>query len=131
MRSAHLQFIKAQRDIIRELIEEYDPHRFIYYTLTNQPNIFHSDDLDDLLDEEEVIYEIIFDQRSIRIFVCYIRSFPYASFELVRQDFRDDIPEGPPEFDSDGNEIRSDYSNDSSSEGPPDFDSDGNQILSD
>jgi hypothetical protein len=105
----HLWYIEAQRDIIRELSEEYDPYRFIVYTLDRHPNIVHSEDLDNLLNKEEVIYKIIFDQRSRHIFCSYIRSFPDASFDLVH-DSRHDIPEGPPDFDSDGNEILSDSS---------------------
>jgi len=51
----------------------------------------------------EVIYEIIFDQRGTN-FLFYIRDLPEGTFTRIRGE-QDDIPEGPPQYDSDGNEI--------------------------
>jgi hypothetical protein len=97
--------IVAQRDIARELIEEYNLNRPIYYTLASQPTSFCYGTLEDLLEEEEAIHEIIFDQRSRHIFAAYVRDLLNVSFILIHRKFRDDILVSPPEYDSDGNEI--------------------------
>ena len=68
-------------------------------------------DLDELLEVQEVIHEIIFDQVGRTIFVFYsrdiIRDIPQVTFTRVREE-RDDIPEGPPNLDSEGHEILTD-----------------------
>jgi hypothetical protein len=97
--------IIAQQDIARELIEEYNLNRPVYYTLASQPTDFRYSTLEDLLKEEAVIQEIIFDQRSRHIFAVYIRELPDVSFILVHQEFRDDILIAPPEYNSNGNKI--------------------------
>ena len=97
--------IIAQRDIARELIEEYDLNRPVYYTFASQPTDFRYSTLEDLLEEEAVIQEIIFDQRSRHIYAVYVRELPNVSFILVHREFRDDILIAPPEYDSNGNEI--------------------------
>ena len=61
-------------------------------------------ELEELLGVQKVIYEIIFDQTSRTTFVFYSRDIPHGTFTRVRGE-RSDIPEGPPNYDSDGNEI--------------------------
>ena len=67
------------------------------------PGVFDAE-LEELLGENKVIYEIIFDQTSRTIFSYYRRDIPHSTFTCVRGE-RSDIPEGPPNYDSDGNEI--------------------------
>jgi hypothetical protein len=61
----------------------------------------------DILRVQHIIYEIIFDQRSRNIFVFYSRDLPEGTFTHFRGE-RDDIPEGPPQLDSEGHEILTD-----------------------
>ena len=61
-------------------------------------------ELEELLVVPTVIYEIIFDQTSRTTFSYYSRDVPHSTFTRVRGE-RSDIPEGPPNYDSDGNEI--------------------------
>ena len=70
------------------------------------PKIVHEDVLEVILVFKEVIYEIIFDQRDTD-FLFYIRNLPKGTFTRLRGE-RDDIPEGPPQYNSDGNEIHTD-----------------------
>jgi hypothetical protein len=70
-----------------------------------QPTDFRYSTLEDLLEEEAVIQEIIFNQRSRHILAVYVRELPEVSFILVHREFRDDILIAPPEYDSNGNEI--------------------------
>ena len=60
----HRRFIVEQRVIISVLIEEYSLERVVFYTTLNTPKIVHDDALEDILGVEEIIYEIIFDQKS-------------------------------------------------------------------
>ena len=61
-------------------------------------------ELEDLLVVPTVIYEIIFDRTSRTTFSYYSRDIPHSTFTRVRGE-RSNIPEGPPNYDSDGNEI--------------------------
>ncbi len=61
-------------------------------------------ELEELLVVPTVIYEIIFDQTSRTTFSYYSRDVPHSTFTRVRGE-RSDIPEGPPNYNSDGNEI--------------------------
>ena len=61
-------------------------------------------ELKELLVETKVIYEIIFDQTSRTIFSHYRRDIPLSTFTRVRGE-RSDIPEGRPNYNSNGNEI--------------------------
>ena len=61
-------------------------------------------ELEELLGVQKVIYKIIFDQTSWTTFVYCSRDIPHSTFTWVRGE-RSDIPEGPPNYDSDGNEI--------------------------
>ena len=61
-------------------------------------------ELEDLLVVPTVIYEIIVDQTNRTTFSYYSRDIPHSTFTRVRGE-RSNIPEGPPNYDSDGNEI--------------------------
>ena len=61
-------------------------------------------ELEELLGETKVIYEIIFDQTSRTVFTYFRRELPHSTFTRIRGE-RGDIPEGPSAYDSDGNEI--------------------------
>jgi hypothetical protein len=105
-RAQQRRFIEEQRTIIRTLISESYPEQVVYYTFFGS-SIVHDDDLEDILGVQSVIREIIFDQRSRTVFVFYSRLLPDGTFILLRGE-RDDIPDGPPQYDSDGNEIDTD-----------------------
>ena len=109
-RSLHCRFIEEQKEIIRKLIRDFSPEREVFYISFDTPKIVHEDALEDILAFKEVIYEIIFDQRGTD-FVFYIRDLPEGTFTRLRGE-RDDIPEGPPQYDSDGNEIHTDEESD-------------------
>ena len=99
--------IEKQRTIIRTLIRDFSPERDVYYTLFDTPKIVHKDALEDILEVQLMIYEIIFDQRSRTVYVFYTRNLTEGTFTRRRGE-RDDIPEGPPQYDSDGIEIHTD-----------------------
>ncbi len=63
-------------------------------------------ELEELLGVQKVIYEIFFDQTSRTTFAYYSRDILHSTFTRVQGE-SSDIPEGPPNFDSDGNEILS------------------------
>jgi len=108
--SLHCHFIKEQKEIIRTLIRDFFPEREVFYTFFDTPKIVHKDALEDILVFKEVIYEIIFDQRGTD-FLFYIRDLPKGTCTRLRGE-QDDIPEGPPQYDSDGNEIHTDEESD-------------------
>jgi hypothetical protein len=93
--------------MIRKLIRDFAPDRVVFYTLFDTPQIIHDNTLEDILIVQHVIYEIIFDQRDRTIFVFYSRDLPEGTFTRVRGE-QEDIPEGPPNFDSEGHEILTD-----------------------
>jgi hypothetical protein len=105
-RAQQRRFIEEQRTIIRTLISESYPEQVVYYTFFGS-SIVHFDDLEDILGVQSVIREIIFDQRSRTVFVFYSRLLPDGTFILLRGE-RDDIPDGPPQYDTDGNAIDTD-----------------------
>ncbi len=71
------------------------------------PKIVYDEALEDILRVQKLIYEILFDQRSRTTFVFYSRDLPERTFTRFRGE-RDDIPEGPPQYDLDGHEILTD-----------------------
>jgi len=77
--------------------------RTVFYTLFDTPGVFDAE-LEELLGVHKVIYEIIFDQTSRTTFSYYSRDIPHSTFTRVQGE-RSDIPEGPPNYDSDGNKI--------------------------
>jgi hypothetical protein len=76
----------------------------------DSPEIVHNDELGDILGVKAIIYEIIFDQESRNIFV-YIPELPNGTFTCCQGE-RDDISDGPPRYDLDGNSIRTDKESD-------------------
>ena len=105
-RAQQRRFIDEQNNIIRTLISESFSEQVVYYTCFGSSTV-HDDALESILEVQSVIREIIFDQRSRTVFVFYSRLVPDGTFILLRGE-RDDIPEGPPQYDSDGNEIDTD-----------------------
>ncbi len=106
-RAQSRRFIEEQQRIIRKLIRDSYPDRIVHYTIFYTPKIVHDDALEDILRVQHIIYEIIFDQRSRNIFVFYSRDLPKGTFTCFQGE-RDDIPEGPPNLDSEGHEILTD-----------------------
>lgn len=102
-RAQRRRFIKEQQKILQKLIRTYSSDRTVFYTLFDTLGVL-DDELEELLGVQKVIYEIIFDQTSRTTFVFYSRDIPHGTFTRVRGE-RSDIPEGPPNYDSDGNEI--------------------------
>ena len=105
-RAQQRRFINEQKKIIRTLISESYSEQVVYYTCFGSSTV-HNDALESILGVQSVIREIIFDQRSRTVFEFYSRLLPDGAFILLRGE-RDDIPEGPPQYDSDGNEIDTD-----------------------
>jgi len=110
-RVQHRRFIEEQRTIIRTLIRDSYPEQVVYYTIFNTSRIIYNDALVDILGVQHVIYEIIFNQRSRTNFVLYIRNLPKGTFTLLWGE-QDDILEGPPQYDLDGNKIHTDKESD-------------------
>jgi hypothetical protein len=102
-RSQRRRFLEDQKRIIRHIIRKYARDRTVFYTSFDMPGVFDAE-LEELLEETKVIYEIIFDQTSRTTFIFYRRELPHSTFTRIRGERRD-IPEGPPVYDSDGSEI--------------------------
>ena len=109
-RAQQWRFINEQEKIIRTLISESFSEQVVYYTCFGSSTV-HDDALESILGVQSVIREIIFDQRSSTVFVFYSRLLPDGTFILLRGE-RDDIPEGPPQYDSDGNKIETEEESD-------------------
>ena len=104
-RAQHRRFIEEQQKILQKLIRKYSSDRTVFYTLFDSLRV-HDGELEELLGVQDIINEIIFDQTSRTTFIFYSRDIPHVTFTRVRGE-RSDIPEGPPNFDSNGNEINS------------------------
>jgi hypothetical protein len=102
-RAQQQRYIDEQKKIIRTLISESSSEQVVYYTCFGSSTV-HDDALESLLGVQSVVREIIFDQSSRTEFVFYSRLLPDGTFILLQGE-RDDIPDGPPQYDSDGNEI--------------------------
>ncbi len=74
-RSQRRRFLKDQKRIIRHIIRTYATDRTVFYTSFDTPGVFDAE-LEELLGENKVIYEIIFDQTSRTIFSYYRRDIP-------------------------------------------------------
>jgi len=109
-RAKQQRFIEEQKKIIRTLISKSFPYQIVYYTCFGSSTV-HDDALESIFGFQSVIREIIFDQRSRTVFKFYSRLLPDGTFILLRGE-RDDIPEGPSQYDSDGNEINTDEESD-------------------
>ncbi len=86
------RFIVEQRISNSALIEDYSLERAVFYTTVDTPTIVHNDVLGDILGVN---------QESQNIFVFYTRDLPEGTFTRFRGE-RNNIPEGPPQYDSDG-----------------------------
>ena len=106
----HQQFIEEQRTIIRMLISDFSLEREVSYTIFDMPKNVHEDELEDILVFKEVIYEIIFNQRGTE-YKFYIQNLPKGTFTRLRGE-QEDIPEGPPQYNLNGNEIHTDEESD-------------------
>ena len=102
-RAQQQRYIDEQKKIIRTLISESSSEQVVYYTCFGSSTV-HDHALESLLGVQSVVREIIFDQSSRTEFVFYSRLLPDGTFILLQGE-RDDIPDGPPQYDSDGNEI--------------------------
>jgi len=109
-RAQQRRFIDEQKRIIRTLISKSFPEQVVYYTCFGSSTV-HDDALESILGVQSVIREIIFDQRSRTVFKFYSRLLPDGKFILLRGE-RDDIPEGPPKYNSDGNKIETEEESD-------------------
>jgi hypothetical protein len=112
----HRRLIEEQRTIIRTLIQDLSPEHEVFYTYFDTPQIVHKDVLEDILGVQHVIYEIIFDQRSWTVYVFYTQNLPKGTFTHLQGE-QDDIPEGNPQYDSDGNEIHTEEESDATKSG--------------
>ncbi len=56
-------FLEDQKRIIRHIIRKYARDRTVFYTSFDTPGVFDAE-LEELLGETKLIYEIIFDQTS-------------------------------------------------------------------
>ncbi len=79
-RAQRRRFIEEQQEIIRKLIRDSYPDQVVYYTIFDMPKIVYDDALEDILGVQNLIYEIIFDQRSQTTFVFYSRDLPEGNF---------------------------------------------------
>ncbi len=105
-RAQRQRFIEEQQKIIRKLIRNSYSDRIVHYTIFDTLGV-HDNALEDILGVQNVIYEIIFEQTSRTTFVFYSRDLPEGTFTHFPGE-QDNIPEGPPNFDSDGHEILTD-----------------------
>ena len=76
----HRWFIVEQRIVISALIKDYSLESVVFYTTFDTPKIAHNNALEDIQGVEEIIYKIIFDQKSRNIFVFYIWDLPKVTF---------------------------------------------------
>jgi len=102
-RAQRRRFLEEQQKTIKQIIRTYSSDRTVFYTLFDTPGVLDVE-LEELLGVQKVIYEIIFDQTSRTTFVYYSRDIPHSTFTWVRGE-RSDIPEAPPNYNSNGNEI--------------------------
>ena len=110
-RSQLRRFIKEQQTVIESLIRDFSPNHQVFYTLFDTPRIIRDGALEEIMCIQEALNEIIFDQIRQSVWIYHTRRLPEGTFTL-RRGMRDDIPEGPPQYDSDGNEVRSDKESD-------------------
>ncbi len=87
-RSQRRRFLEDQKRIIRHFIRSYARDRTVFYISFDTPGVFDAE-LEELLGETTVIYEIIFDQTSRTVFTYYRRDLPHSTFTRVRGGVRD------------------------------------------
>jgi hypothetical protein len=89
------RFIDIQRIIIQTLISEFWLERGVYYTTFNRPfGRVYEAALLDILELDDLIYEIIFARERQELYNSYCRNFPRGTVTRVRE-HRWDILEGP------------------------------------
>ena len=109
-RSQQRRFIQEQRTVIESLIRDFLPDHQVYYTLYDSPRDVQDGALEEIMGVQKVINKIIYDRRR-SVWIYFTRTVPEGTFSL-RRGMRGDIPEGPPNYDSDGNEVGSDEESD-------------------
>ncbi len=90
--SLYHQCIVLQRALITNLIGKYNATKEVGCILAVHPNRVWYKNLEELLNEEEVIYEIIFDQVNEYKYLFYTRVLPNSPFKEITCS-RDDISE--------------------------------------
>jgi hypothetical protein len=80
------RFIDIQRIIIRTLFSEFWLERGVYYSTFNRPfyRVYEAA-LGDILELDELIYEIIYDRERRELYNSYVRIFPRGTFTNIRQ----------------------------------------------
>ena len=81
-RSQRRRFLEDQKRIIRHIIRSYARDRTVFYTSFDTPGVFDAE-LEELLGETKVIYEIIFDQTSRTVFTYFRRELPHSTFTRI------------------------------------------------
>ncbi len=80
------RFIDIQRIIIRTLISEFWLERGVYYIPFNRPfEHVYKAVLGDILELEDLIFEIIFDQERRELYNSYVRIFPRGTFARIHE----------------------------------------------
>ena len=87
------------------------PYHQVFYTLFDTPRIVRNGALEEIMCVQEAFNEITFDQRRPPVWIYFTRMLPEGTFTL-RRGMRDNIPEGPPQYNSYGNEARSNEESD-------------------
>jgi hypothetical protein len=90
--SLYHQCIVAQRALITNLIGKYNATKEVGCILAICPNLVWYKNLEELLNEEEVIYEIIVNRVNKYEYLFYTQVLPNGPFEEVTCS-RDDISE--------------------------------------
>ncbi len=105
-------FLDIQRIIIRTLISEFWLEREVYYTTFNRPfGRVYEAALVDILELEDLIYEIIFDRERRELYNSDVRIFPRGTFARIHE-HRWDIPEGPSSDEDEDDDDNNNHDND-------------------
>ncbi len=80
------RFIDIQQIIIRTLISEFWLERGVYYSTFNRPfyRVYEAA-LGDILELDDLIYEIIYDRKRRELYNSYVRIFPRGTFANIRE----------------------------------------------
>ena len=117
-RAQRLNCLRVQRDFIHELIDNKDlgPHLKIAFFFDSSDPTPYVDFAEDLLKESQIILKLAFrlagDTYAYGVFFRN-RETKWEEIEVTSNFWQqDDISEGPPQYDSDGNEIYTDEESD-------------------
>jgi hypothetical protein len=92
-RSQYL-YIKKQRVLIRNRIQEFGLERVVHYTTFSPPLGFvYECALVDLLELDLIIYEIIYEREKRDVYYSYVRNFPGGTMILCADQYN--MAEGP------------------------------------